>query len=80
MIIVPDPVMGVYYIGGHVIRAGVFSIGGDDKVTLKKAWIAAGGADHFAFPNRAGIVRRVGTNREVCRPGGYGQGFGNATT
>ncbi len=66
MIIVPDPVTGVYYIGGHVIRAGVFSIGGNDKVTLKKAWIAAGGADNFAFPNRAEVVRRVGTNREVC--------------
>jgi polysaccharide biosynthesis/export protein len=66
MIIVPDPVMGVYYIGGHVIRAGVFSLSGDDKVTLKKAWIAAGGPDNFSFPNRTEVVRRVGTNREVC--------------
>lgn len=66
MIIVPDPVTGVYYLGGHVLRPGAFNLSGGEKITLKKAWIAAGGADDFAFPSRTEIVRRVGTNREVC--------------
>jgi polysaccharide biosynthesis/export protein len=66
MIIVPDPIVGVYYLGGHVGRPGVFTLSGGDKVTLKKAWIAAGGEDVFSFPSRAEVVRRVGTNREVC--------------
>jgi polysaccharide biosynthesis/export protein len=65
MIIVPDPTTGVYYFGGHVLRAGVFSLTGTD-VTLKQAWIAAGGADDFTFPNRTEVIRRIGSNREVC--------------
>ena len=65
MIIVPDPTTGVYYFGGHVFRAGVFSLSGTE-VTLKQAWIAAGGADDFAFPNRTEVIRRIGSNREVC--------------
>lgn len=65
MIIVPDPQNGVYYFGGHVLRGGVFSLSGTE-VTLKQAWVAAGGADDFAFPNRTEIIRRIGTNREVA--------------
>lgn len=65
MIIVPDPVQGVYYMGGHVARMGVYSLSGQ-KVTLKQAWISAGGADDFAFPYRTEVIRRIGTNREVC--------------
>jgi protein involved in polysaccharide export with SLBB domain len=65
MIIVPDPVTGVYYMGGHVLRPGVFSLTGVN-VTLKQAWVAAGGGDGFAVPYRTEIIRRVGSNREVC--------------
>ncbi|MGD0461363.1 MAG: polysaccharide biosynthesis/export family protein [Tepidisphaeraceae bacterium] len=65
MIIIPDPVQGVYYMGGHVLRMGVYSLSGQ-KVTLKQAWISAGGADDFAFPYRTEVVRRIGSNREVC--------------
>jgi polysaccharide biosynthesis/export protein len=65
MIIVPDPVQGVYYVGGHVARVGVYSLSGQ-KVTLKQAWISAGGADDFAVPYRTEVVRRIGSNREVC--------------
>jgi polysaccharide biosynthesis/export protein len=64
MIIVPDPTNGVYYMGGHIARPGVFGLTGE-KVTLKQAWIAAGGADDLAMPFRTEIIRRVGTNREV---------------
>jgi polysaccharide biosynthesis/export protein len=65
MIIVPDPVQGVYYMGGHVARMGVYSLSGQ-KVTLKQAWISAGGADDFAMPYRTEVIRRIGSNREVC--------------
>jgi protein involved in polysaccharide export with SLBB domain len=65
MIIIPDPQTGVYYMGGHVARMGVYSLSGQ-HVTLKQAWISAGGADDFAFPYRTEVVRRIGTNREVC--------------
>jgi protein involved in polysaccharide export with SLBB domain len=65
MIIIPDPVQGVYYMGGHVARVGVYALSGQ-KVTLKQAWISAGGADDFAFPYRTEVIRRIGSNREVC--------------
>ncbi len=65
MIIIPDPPTGVYYVGGHVARPGVFSLSGEN-VTLKQAWVAAGGPDDYAFPYRTEVIRRVGTNREVC--------------
>jgi protein involved in polysaccharide export with SLBB domain len=65
MIIVPDPTTGVYYMGGHVARPGAFGLNGE-KVTLKQAWVAAGGADDLAIPRRTEIVRRVGANREVA--------------
>ena len=65
MIIVPDPVTGVYYMGGHILRPGVFSLTGVD-VTLKQAWISSGGPDDYTIPGRSEIVRRIGANREVC--------------
>jgi len=65
MIIVPDPITGVYYVGGHVARPGVFGLTGVG-VTLKQAWVAAGGPDGFTFPYRTEVVRRIGSNREVC--------------
>jgi polysaccharide export outer membrane protein len=65
MIIVPEPTTGVYYMGGHVARPGAFGLNGE-KVTLKQAWVAAGGADDLSIPSRTEIVRRVGANREVC--------------
>lgn len=65
MIIVPDPQNGVYYMGGHVTRPGVYSLTGV-KVTLKQAWISSGGGDDFAIPDRTEVIRRIGTNQEVC--------------
>lgn len=66
MIIVPDPPQGYYYMGGHVMRPGVYGLNPGEKMTLKKAWIAAGAQDQFSFPYRTEIIRRVGANREVC--------------
>jgi polysaccharide biosynthesis/export protein len=64
MIIVPDPQTGVYYMGGHVQRSGVYSLSGY-KVTLKEAWVSAGGPDDFAIPRRTEVIRRVGADKEV---------------
>jgi polysaccharide biosynthesis/export protein len=64
MIVVPDPETGVYYVGGHVLRSGVYSLSGV-KVDLKQAWVSAGGADDFAIPARTEVIRRLGTNKEV---------------
>jgi polysaccharide export outer membrane protein len=64
MIIIPDPVTGVYYMGGHVARPGVFSLSGV-KITLKQAWVASGGGDDFSVPRRSEVIRRVGAAKEV---------------
>jgi polysaccharide export outer membrane protein len=64
LIIVPDPVAGVYYVGGHVLSSGAFSLSGQD-ITLKQAFIAAHGADADAIPRRTEVIRRVGDNKEV---------------
>jgi protein involved in polysaccharide export with SLBB domain len=64
MIWVPDPVTGIYYVGGHITRPGVFSLTGI-PVTIKQAWIAGGGADDFAIPKRSELIRRLGPNKEV---------------
>jgi polysaccharide biosynthesis/export protein len=63
-IIVPFPKTGVYYMGGHVQRTGVYSLTGP-KVTLKQAVIAAGMLDQVAIPQRTDVIRRIGTDREV---------------
>ena len=63
-IYVPDPVNGVYYMGGHIQRSGVYSLSGT-KITIKQAWVAAGGADQNAIPRRTEIIRRIGDNKEV---------------
>jgi polysaccharide export outer membrane protein len=64
MIVVPDPVTGVYYMGGHLLRSGVYSLNGI-PVTIKEAWIAAGGADDLAIPRRSEIIRQLGNDKEV---------------
>jgi polysaccharide export outer membrane protein len=64
MIVVPDPVTGVYYMGGHLLRSGVYSLNGT-PVTIKEAWIAAGGGDDLAIPRRSEIIRQLGNDKEV---------------
>jgi polysaccharide export outer membrane protein len=64
MIVVPDPVTGVYYMGGHFLRSGVYSLTGI-PVTVKEAWIAAGGGDDLAIPRRSEIIRQLGNDKEV---------------
>lgn len=64
LIIVPTPRSGVYYMGGHIARTGVYSLTGP-KVTLKQAVVAAGMLDQVAIPQRTDVIRRIGTDREV---------------
>lgn len=64
MIIVPQPVVGEYYMGGHVARVGVYSLTGR-KITLKQAIVSAGMLDAVAIPQRTDIIRRIGPDQEV---------------
>lgn len=64
MIIAPNPVVGEYYMGGHVARVGVYSLTAR-HITLKQAVISAGMLDGAAIPQRTDLIRRLGTDREV---------------
>jgi protein involved in polysaccharide export with SLBB domain len=63
-IIVPQPQIGEYYMGGHVARPGVFSLTARN-ITLKQAVVSAGMLDQVAIPQRTQIIRRLPGNREV---------------
>jgi len=65
LIVVPDPVSGVFYLGGHVGRPGVYTVNGATPETLKQAVIGAGGYDPNAVPGRTELVRRIGPNAEI---------------
>lgn len=64
MIVVPVPSIGEYYMGGHVLRPGVYSMTGR-KITLKQAVISASMFDALAIPSRTEVIRRLPNNREV---------------
>jgi protein involved in polysaccharide export with SLBB domain len=64
LLIAPLPVVGEYYMGGHVARVGVYSLSAR-KITLKEAIIGAGMLDGLAIPQRTDLVRRIGQDREV---------------
>jgi polysaccharide export outer membrane protein len=64
MIIVPQPIVGEYYMGGHVQRTGVYSLAAR-QITLKEAVIAAGMLDQVAIPARTQIIRRLSPTKEV---------------
>jgi polysaccharide export outer membrane protein len=63
-IYVPQPVVGEYYMGGHVLRTGVYSLTAR-KITLKEAFISAGMLDPVAIPGRTQIIRRIDPGHEV---------------
>lgn len=64
LLVAPQPVGGVYYLGGHIGRPGAFGLAGD-RVTLKQAVISAGMLDGLAIPQRTELWRRIGPAREV---------------
>jgi protein involved in polysaccharide export with SLBB domain len=63
-ILIPNPKVGEYYMGGHVQRSGVYSLTGR-QITLKQAIISAGMLDPLAWPERTEVIRRVGKDREM---------------
>ncbi len=64
LIFVPTPVIGEYFLGGHIARPGVYSLTGRN-ITLKQAITAAAGLDALAIPRRTEIIRRIGDNQEM---------------
>jgi polysaccharide export outer membrane protein len=63
-LIVPLPVQGEYYMGGHVGAPGVYSLTGR-KITLKQAVISARMLDGLAIPQRTDVIRRIPGDKEV---------------
>ena len=64
MIVVPQPTIGEFYMGGHVARSGVYSLTAR-KITLKQAIVSAGGFDNIAVPAQTEVVRRLPDDREI---------------
>src|SRR5690606_10789461 len=64
LIMVPEPAVGEYYMGGHVLRPGVYSLTGRN-ITLKQAIVSAAMFDALAIPSRTEIIRRLPGDREV---------------
>ncbi len=65
-IFVPNPIEGVYYMGGHVQRVGVYGLGNGNKVSLMDAIISAGGLDQVAVPWRTQVIRRIqGEDKQI---------------
>lgn len=63
-IIVQPLVIGEYYMGGHVMRPGAYSLTAR-KITLTQAVIAASMLDGIAIPERTDIIRRINENQQV---------------
>jgi len=64
LVMIPPPITGEYYLGGHVARGGVYSLTGRN-ISLKQAIISGGGLDQVAIPERTDVIRRIGANKEV---------------
>ena len=63
-ILVQPPLLGTYYMGGHVLAPGAYSLAGQ-KVTLTQAIISARMLDTLAIPERTDLVRKVGPNEQI---------------
>lgn len=63
-IFVPSPVIGEYYMGGHVNRPGAYSLTAR-TIRLTDAVIAAGGLDPVAWPDRCSIRRKIPGDRAI---------------
>ncbi|MDK1030900.1 MAG: polysaccharide biosynthesis/export family protein [Planctomycetia bacterium] len=60
---IPLPAAGEFYMDGHVVRKGVYSLTGR-KITVLQAIAAAGGLDQVAVPWRTELVRRISDGEE----------------
>ena len=66
VIIVPPPVAGFYYVGGHVGAPGAYNMTGQ-KINLKQAITAARMLDGLAVPAKTDVIRRVGDSELFVR-------------
>lgn len=62
---VPEPVRGVFYVGGQVRRPGSFILPEEGRMTIRRAIDTAGGLDSLAWPERAELVRSLGEGRQA---------------
>jgi len=60
---VPIGPIGEFYMMGHILRPGVYSLTGRE-MTLKQAIAQAGGLSAMAWPRKCEITRRLGRDRE----------------
>lgn len=64
-IIVEQPTTGVVYIGGEVLRPGVYSLPTNGRLSLDQLVTAAGGPGPLAIPERVDFTRRLEGNRQA---------------
>lgn len=62
---VPEPVRGVFYVGGTVRRGGSFVLPEEGRMTILRAIETAGGLDALAWPERAELIRSLGEGRQA---------------
>ncbi|HEV2292276.1 MAG TPA: polysaccharide biosynthesis/export family protein [Tepidisphaeraceae bacterium] len=60
MIIIPEPQVKSYFMGGHVAAPGAYTMIPGNKLTLMEAVISARMLDGLAIPSRTDLIRRNG--------------------
>ena len=64
-IYVEEPVSGVVYLDGEILRPGVYNFPISGRLTLSRLVAAAGGPGPLSIPTRVDLTRVVGNNREA---------------
>lgn len=67
MIIIPEPRVQTYYMGGHVGAPGAYQMIPGNKLTLMEAIISARMLDGVAIPERTDVIRRNGDQKTWVR-------------
>ncbi|MDQ3439946.1 MAG: hypothetical protein M3478_06300, partial [Planctomycetota bacterium] len=67
MIIIPEPRVQTYYMGGHVGAPGAYQMVPGNRMTLMEAIISARMLDGVAIPERTDIIRRNGDEKTWVR-------------
>ena len=62
---VPNEENGFAYLTGQISRGGVYTVPGENRLTLKQSVAAAGGLGPLANPKRVDLVRRIGDDTEA---------------
>ena len=64
-IYIESPVQGLVYIGGEIVRPGVYNLPNLGRLTLSRLIDTAGGFAPIAIPEKVDLIRVVGKNREA---------------